>query len=66
MKSKLTAALAMGAVLAMTSLATAGETVGPGGEKATPTSALTLTDAEVAKLKDGKFSAALLWHTSSD
>ena len=44
----------------------AGETVGPGGEKATPTSELKLSDAEVAKLKDGKFTAALLWHTSSD
>ncbi|HEY1943884.1 MAG TPA: substrate-binding domain-containing protein [Roseiarcus sp.] len=60
------AALAMGAVLAMTMPTWAGETVGPGGEKATPTSALTLSDAEVAKLKDGKFTAALLWHTSSD
>ena len=60
------AVLAIGAVLAMTTLATAGETVGPDGEKATATSALTLTDAEVAKLKDGKFTAALLWHTSSD
>jgi ribose transport system substrate-binding protein len=44
----------------------AGETVGPDGEKATPTSALTLIDAEVAKLRDGKYTAALLWHTSSD
>ena len=48
------------------SIAQAGETVGPGGEKATPSSALTLTDAEAAKLKDGKYTAALLWHTSSD
>src|SRR6516165_11641680 len=47
-------------------IAQAGETVGPGGEKATPSSALTLTDAEVTKLRDGKFTAALLWHTSSD
>ncbi len=44
----------------------AGETVGPGGEKATPSSEVTLTDAEVAKLKEGKYTAALLWHTSSD
>ena len=59
-------ALAIGAVLAAATPAWAGETMGPGGEKATPTSALTLSDAEVAKLKDGKFTAALLWHTSSD
>jgi len=46
--------------------ASAGETVGPDGEKATPSSALTLNDAEIAKLKEGKYTAALLWHTSSD
>ena len=60
------AALALSAALATTMPAFAGETVGPGGEKATPTSELTLTDTEVAKLKEGKFTAALLWHTSSD
>ena len=54
------------ALLAMAMPVFAGETVGPGGEKATPTSELKLTDAEVAKLKDGKYTAALLWHTSSD
>ena len=48
------------------SIVQAGETVGPGGETATPSSALTLADAEVAKLKEGKYTAALLWHTSSD
>jgi ribose transport system substrate-binding protein len=60
------AALAVSAILATTISASAGETVGPDGEKATPTSALTLTDAEVGKVKEGKFTAALLWHTSSD
>lgn len=40
-------------------------TTGPNGEKPTPLSDLTLTDAEVAKLKDGHYSAAQLWHTSS-
>jgi ribose transport system substrate-binding protein len=52
-------------VLGGSSLAAA-QTVGPDGEAATPSSALTLTDAEVAKLKEGKYSAALVWHTSSD
>jgi ribose transport system substrate-binding protein len=42
------------------------ETRGPGGETPTPSSALTLSDAEAAKIKAGRFSAALLWHTSSD
>src|SRR5271163_945632 len=59
-------ALVLSAALATTMAAFAGETVGPSGEKATPTSELTLTDAEAAKLKEGKFTAALLWHTSSD
>jgi ribose transport system substrate-binding protein len=61
----LTAALGGIVVLGNSSLATA-QTVGPNGEAATPSSALTLTDAEVAKLKEGKYSAALVWHTSSD
>jgi ribose transport system substrate-binding protein len=61
----LTAALGGIVVLGNPSLAAA-QTVGPNGEAATPSSALTLTDAEVAKLKEGKYSAALVWHTSSD
>jgi len=61
----LTAALGGIVVLGNSSLAAA-QTVGPNGEPATPSSALTLTDAEVAKLKEGKYSAALVWHTSSD
>jgi ribose transport system substrate-binding protein len=61
----LTAALGGIVVLGNSSLAGA-QTVGPNGEAATPSSALTLTDAEVAKLKEGKYAAALVWHTSSD
>src|SRR6201987_4903354 len=60
-----TAALGGIVVLGNPSLAAA-QTVGPNGEAATLSSALTLTDAEVAKLKEGKYSAALVWHTSSD
>jgi ribose transport system substrate-binding protein len=47
-------------------VAHAGETVGPGGEAATPSSALALNDSEAAKPKQGKYTAAMLWHTSSD
>jgi len=61
----LVAAAAFG-LLALGGPALAGETVGPDGEKATPSSELTLTDAEAAKLKEGHYTAALLWHTSSD
>jgi ribose transport system substrate-binding protein len=60
------AELAIVGLLASASFALAGETKGPDGEAATPSSALTLSDAEVAKIKEGKNTAALLWHTSSD
>jgi ribose transport system substrate-binding protein len=43
-----------------------GQTVGPNGEKATPTSALQLTDAEIAKVEQGHYTAALVWHQASD
>jgi ribose transport system substrate-binding protein len=43
-----------------------GATVGPAGETATPTSELTLTSAETDKVKGGNYTAALVWHQSSD
>jgi ribose transport system substrate-binding protein len=43
-----------------------GETVGPAGEKATPTSELTLSADEIDKVKGGNYTAALVWHQSSD
>ena len=43
-----------------------GETVGPAGEKATPTSELELTPEEIEKIKSGNHTAALVWHQSSD
>ena len=60
------AAAAFCSVVTIAASASAGETIGPGGEKATPSAELKLSDAEVAKIKDGKSTAALLWHTSSD
>lgn len=61
------AGLALTGILAYAPVSiAAGETVGPDGEKATPASALTLSDAEVDKLKQGKYTAAMAWHTSSD
>lgn len=41
-------------------------TVGPNGEKPTPVGDLTLTAADITKLKAGHYSAALLWHQSSE
>jgi ribose transport system substrate-binding protein len=58
---------AIGGLLTLTAASAAmAQTIGPNGETATPSSALTLTDAEVAKVKDGRHTAALVWHTSSD
>jgi ribose transport system substrate-binding protein len=45
---------------------TLGTTHGPNGEKATPTSALKLSTAEVAKVRSGHYTAALVWHQNSD
>jgi ribose transport system substrate-binding protein len=43
-----------------------GQTTGPNGEKATPTSALTLSAAEIEKVKAGHYTAALVWPQSAD
>src|SRR5688500_312514 len=68
MEKRVRMGLAVLAALAGVLSADAGlaQTKGPGGEAPTPTSEITLTDAEVAKLKEGNHTAALLWHTSSD
>jgi ribose transport system substrate-binding protein len=50
----------------ITSSASLGTTRGPHGEKATPTSALRLTGDEVAKVRAGHYTAALVWHEASD
>jgi ribose transport system substrate-binding protein len=48
------------------SSATAGRTQGPNGEKAAPASALRLTPREVAQVRGGRYTAALVWHEDSD
>ena len=42
------------------------EFVGPNGEIPGALSELSLTDAETTTVKDGKFTAAFVWHTSSE
>ncbi|MGO4471266.1 substrate-binding domain-containing protein [Arthrobacter sp. M-10] len=42
------------------------EFAGPNGEKPGALSELSLTSSEQAKVKDGKYTAAFVWHTSSD
>jgi ribose transport system substrate-binding protein len=50
----------------ITSSRALGATHGPNGEKPTPTSALRLTASEVAKVRAGHHTAALVWHQNSD
>jgi len=42
------------------------QTIGPGGESATPSSEITVPDGKVEMLKSGDHKAALLWHDQSD
>ncbi|MER9079784.1 substrate-binding domain-containing protein [Mesorhizobium sp. M0895] len=42
------------------------QTVGPSGETATPSDEVTLSDTDLAAVKEKGYKAALLWHTSSD
>jgi ribose transport system substrate-binding protein len=48
------------------SSAARGRTLGPNGEKAAPASGLKLTSREVARVRSGGHSAALVWHEDSD
>lgn len=43
-----------------------GSTTGPKGEAGVPMSDLTISEEEIAQLKEGGHKAALLWHTSGD
>jgi ribose transport system substrate-binding protein len=65
-KRNLTGLAAIAAALALVATQATAETKGPNGESPTLSSEVTLTDAEVAKVKEMKATAALLWHTSSD
>jgi ribose transport system substrate-binding protein len=50
----------------ITSSAPVGQTRGPHGEKAAPSSALKLTARDAAKLRAGHYGAALVWHEDAD
>jgi ribose transport system substrate-binding protein len=57
---------AMGENAPIRSSKTLGTTHGPSGEPAMPTSALELTSSEVAKVRAGDYTAALVWHENAD
>lgn len=54
------------ATATIASSAAVGRTQGPGGERPTPASALTLSAREIARVRAGRFDAALVWHEESD
>jgi ribose transport system substrate-binding protein len=62
----LVASAAIIAALGLSSSAFAASTKGPNGESAVPAASITLTPEEEAKIKEGKYTAALAWHTPSD
>ena len=64
--SNIGVAVAVAAVALALPMVAIAQTKGPSGESPTPTSEIKLTDEEGAKLKGGNYTAALLWHTSSD
>ncbi|MCA0275935.1 MAG: substrate-binding domain-containing protein [Proteobacteria bacterium] len=61
-------ALALSAAMlsATAALAADGTTKGPNGEQPTPAKSVVLTPDQEQKIKDGKFTAALVWHEMSE
>ncbi|MEM7446095.1 MAG: substrate-binding domain-containing protein [Pseudomonadota bacterium] len=59
-------ALTTAASMALLAGSAGAETVGPGGEEATPSSSIVVSDADAAALRERGATAALLWHTSAD
>ncbi len=57
---------ALGLVLPLAAFAQEPVTSGPNGEAATPAASLVLGDEDVAKLKEGGFTAAFTWHELYD
>lgn len=58
--------LLAGSMLTSHAFAADGATKGPNGEAPTPAKTVTLTADEEQKIKDGKFTAALVWHEMSE
>ncbi len=53
-------------LMALTSSHVMAQTVGPNGEKATPSGQVTVANKDVSAVKKMKLKAALLWHDQSD
>lgn len=59
-------ALLVGLAAATSALAAEGVTTGPHGEKPTPAASMALSQEQEQKIRDGKFTAALVWHEMSE
>jgi ribose transport system substrate-binding protein len=59
-------ALTVPFLIAANAFAAEGATTGPNGEKPAAASTVVLTSAEEQQIKDGKFTAALVWHELSE
>lgn len=66
MKFNSLALLFAGLMAATAALAAEGVTTGPHGEKPTPAASMVLSQEQEQKIKDGKFTAALVWHEMSE
>ncbi|MBL0373317.1 substrate-binding domain-containing protein [Rhizobium sp. KVB221] len=67
MRKLATLSLSLAAAFVTThAFAADGVTSGPHGEKPTPASSYVLTQAEEQKIRDGKYTAALVWHEMSE
>ena len=64
--NSLSLALFAGLVAATSAFAAEGVTTGPHGEKPTPAATMTLNQEQEQKIRDGKFTAALVWHEMSE
>lgn len=58
--------LALGAALAFASAPAIAQTVGPEGETATPSASVAVAETDLAAIRAGGYTAALLWHDQSD
>ena len=62
----LTRTIAATALMGLAATTALAQTIGPGGESATPTSSVVVGDDQIDAIKAANYSAALLWHDQSD
>ena len=58
--------LAAFSLLGLSGIAASAQTIGPGGESATPSASVVVSDDRVEAVRAANYTAALLWHDQSD